>query len=80
MDPVSVSNYSIWPPTSMGPSFTANQIALFPTLTQTGSPITMATQAHPTNVTLGDGWANPTNTVGAWARVNGCSYPESVGR
>lgn len=76
LDPVSVSNYSIWPPTSMGPSFTQSQIALFPTLTQTGSPVTLATQAHPTTMTVGSGWQDAQDTVGAWASVSGCSYPE----
>jgi hypothetical protein len=71
------SAVAIWPPTSLGPSFTDTaQIALFPTLTRTGTPITLATATHFYNVTVGSGWAYATDTQQAYLTVAGCSYPE----
>lgn len=70
-----VASYGVWPPTSMGPSYTAAQIALFPTLTQTGTPVTLPVPlAKATG--LGDGWFNKQDTKGAWTTVNGCQYLE----
>ena len=75
---------SAWPPTSMGPNFVATDIANFPTLTQTGAPITLAlptptsSASGTTGATAGatlDGWTDPSDTVGAWVSVAGCSYP-----
>lgn len=60
----------------MGPVFTAAaQIALFPTYTQTGAPVTMATAVHPANVTIGNGWTMPKDTAKAWVGISGCAYP-----
>lgn len=70
-----VASYGVWPPTSMGPSFTASQIKMFPTFTQTASPITLAV-ASPTFSAQGGGWANPSDTAGAYTTVAGCPYPE----
>lgn len=71
------SAIAAWPPTSMGPNFTAAaQVALFPTYTQTGAPITMATPAHPANATVGNGWAMPKDTAQAFVSVAGCPYPK----
>lgn len=47
-----------------------------PRLTQTGQPITMPTAAHPANVTVGNGWAFPSDTVGAYVTILGCNYPK----
>ncbi|WVR09255.1 hypothetical protein IAU60_006320 [Kwoniella sp. DSM 27419] len=71
-----LASYSPWPPTSIGPSFTAAQISLFPTLTQTGQRVVLPTAAHPSNVTLGSGWANSADSTGAWTAVAGCTYPD----
>jgi hypothetical protein len=77
ISPAQIANVSQWPPASIGPSFTANQVALFPTYTQTGSRVVLATAAHPPNATMvGDGWTNDADTVGAWVKVAGCSYPK----
>ncbi|EIW66983.1 hypothetical protein TREMEDRAFT_40623 [Tremella mesenterica DSM 1558] len=75
IDPSQVSNHSVWPPTSIGPSFTSAQIALFPTRTQTGTPIILPTPAHAANATIGSGWSDTADTTGAWVLVNGCNYP-----
>ncbi|CAD6573512.1 MAG: hypothetical protein TREMPRED_000844 [Tremellales sp. Tagirdzhanova-0007] len=70
-----ISNHSVWPPTSMGPSFTAAQIALFPTLTRTGAPISLATPTHPANATaVGNGWVDGADTTGAYVTISGCPY------
>jgi glucan 1,3-beta-glucosidase len=60
----------------MGPSFGAAQIALFPTLTQTGVRVTLAAPSHSAGIVVGNGWVHGADTVGAWARVQGCAYPE----
>jgi hypothetical protein len=71
------SIYSAWPPTSLGPSFTNTaQIALFPTLTRTGTPVTLATPSHFYNVTMGGGWAFSSDSQAAYTTVAGCTYPE----
>jgi glucan 1,3-beta-glucosidase len=73
-----IASHNAWPPVSMGPSFTQAQIAFFPTLTQTGAPITLptpATTGKPT-ASLGSGWAKAADNVGAWVTVKGCNYPK----
>ncbi|TXT13576.1 hypothetical protein VHUM_00943 [Vanrija humicola] len=73
-----------WPPTALGgigaPSasqtMNAAQISLLPTLTQTGKPITMPTPTHAAKATIGNGWAFPSDTVGRYVTVAGCSYPD----
>lgn len=71
------SSWSAWPPTSLGPSFTNTaQIALFPTLTRTGTPVTLATPSHFYNVTMGGGWAFSSDSQAAYTAVAGCTYPE----
>lgn len=70
-----VASHGNFPPASMMPSFTQAQIALFPTLTQTGTPITLPMPSAKATG-LGDGWFNKQDTVGAWVTVAGCQYPE----
>jgi hypothetical protein len=71
------ASIAAWPPTSLNPGITqAAQIALLPTLTQTGTPITMPTQSHPPSVSVGNGWAFPRDTQRAWVTVAGCGYPK----
>ncbi|OCF34165.1 exo-beta-1,3-glucanase [Kwoniella heveanensis BCC8398] len=77
IDADQLASHTIWPPTTIGPSFSAAQVSLFPTLTQTGSRAVLPTQSHPANVTLGSGWANADDSVGAWVRVQGCDYPDA---
>ncbi|WRT68809.1 uncharacterized protein IL334_005789 [Kwoniella shivajii] len=72
-----LASHSNWPPPTLGPSFAAEQAALLPTLTQTGSVVVLPTASHPANATIGSGWANAQDTIGAWVRVNGCDYPDS---
>ncbi|WVQ73642.1 hypothetical protein IAR50_003222 [Cryptococcus sp. DSM 104548] len=78
IDASQLASHSAWPPTALGPSpsYSAAQISLFPTLTQTGTKNVLATATHPANVTLGGGWANAADTTGAWVMVNGCDYPD----
>lgn len=73
-----VSSYGSFPPASMGPSpsFTAQQIAVFPTFTPTGSPVTLRQAAMATGVVVGNGWHDPQDTAGAYTTVSGCSYPD----
>ncbi|ORX38968.1 glycoside hydrolase superfamily [Kockovaella imperatae] len=80
LNPAQVSSHDAWPPTSFGPSFTAAQVAFFPTYTQTGVPVTLAMPTptgtiKPTASPTLDGWSDPTDTVGAWVSVSGCPYP-----
>lgn len=65
-----------FPPKTLAPSIGSGQMSLLPTLTQTGTPITLATPSHDASVTIGNGWANPSDTVGAYVTVAGCSYPD----
>ncbi len=70
-----ISNHSVWPPTWIGPSFTAQQIALFPTLTRTGAAITMPTPTHPVNATaVGSGWFDKSDTTPGFVTVAGCPH------
>ncbi|ODN81033.1 hypothetical protein L202_03131 [Cryptococcus amylolentus CBS 6039] len=73
-----IASHSAWPPTALGPSpsYSAAQISLFPTLTQTGTRNVLATATHPANATIGGGWVNSADTTGAWVRVKGCDYPD----
>lgn len=75
IDVAQVASNGIFPPASMMPSFTQAQIALFPTLTQTGTPITLPMPSAKATG-LGDGWFNKQDTVRAWATVSGCQYPK----
>lgn len=68
-----VASHGVWPPASMMPSYTAAQVSLFPTLTQTGTPITLPVPSAKATG-LGDGWFNKQDTVRAWATVAGCQY------
>jgi glucan 1,3-beta-glucosidase len=80
-----VGNYSAFPPTSLimktGTVATATvvldatQVAMLPTYTQTGSPVTLTHSAVPTNIDPGNGWANAQDTAGAYVAVGGCTYP-----
>jgi glucan 1,3-beta-glucosidase len=54
----------------------SNQIALLPTFTRTGTPVTLTHAAMPTNVDPGNGWTNAQDTAGAYATVSGCTYPK----
>lgn len=69
-----------WPPVigpfALPPSATQRHLA---TYTQTGVPVTLDRVAQPTSVEVrrgNDGWSNANDTIGAWARVRGCVYPE----
>jgi len=80
-----VGNYSAFPPVTMLMTDVANkatitlnadQIALLPTFTQTGTPVTLTHAAVPTNIDPGNGWVNAEDTAGAYASVAGCTYPK----
>ncbi|KAL1410922.1 hypothetical protein Q8F55_001865 [Vanrija albida] len=79
-----LSVFGHWPPTALGGigqpsqslSMNTNQIAMLPTLTQTGKPITLPTPTHAAKATIGNGWAYPQDTVGAYVTVAGCPYPD----
>ena len=72
-----LASFSQWPPTSMGPSFGAAQIALFPTLTKTGVPITLPTPTDYSTATaaVGSGWQYSADKTSAYVYVAGCAYP-----
>lgn len=75
----SIGSYSAWPPASLGPSpsYGSAQIALMPTYTQTGTPVTLTHAAVPTAAAVQPGgWANTGDTAKAWTAVAGCTYPE----
>lgn len=68
-----MDKYAAWPPTTLGPSFPSSQVALLPTLTRTGTPITLATPS-PSVTGAGNGWADSADTAGAYTTVAGCQY------
>ncbi|KAJ9118412.1 hypothetical protein QFC24_006241 [Naganishia onofrii] len=82
-----VGNYSAFPPASLimktGTAATATvvldatQVAMLPTYTQTGTPVTLTHSAVPTNIDPGNGWANAQDTAGAYVAVGGCTYPSA---
>lgn len=54
----------------------ADQIALLPTFTATGTAVTLTHAAVPTNIDPGNGWFNAQDTTGAYTTVKGCTYPK----
>lgn len=58
----------------MSPPWLAPSVALLPTLTQTGTPITLPVPAESAKWLTG--WTNPNDKVGAWVLVAGCPYPK----
>lgn len=72
-----LASYAQWPPAAIGYapslSFTGDQVKLLPTLTKTGTPLTLATPT-PSVSGAGNGWANAQDTAGAYVTVAGCSY------
>ena len=73
-----LSQFSAWPPASLGTTPVSN----LPTYAPTGSIITMPAPASPTSfpsgysasVNVGDGWVQSTDTAGWFTEVAGCSY------
>ncbi|GMK54507.1 hypothetical protein CspeluHIS016_0110930 [Cutaneotrichosporon spelunceum] len=57
----------------VSPAWIVGSQSLLPTLTQTGTPITLAVPAESAKWLTG--WANPNDKVGAWVPVGGCPYP-----
>lgn len=73
--------YDEFPPPQMklnqGSTMAAAEYALVPTLTQTGTPVTLAMPTQYESVSgMGNGWANPSDTRPAYAEVTGCVYPD----
>lgn len=68
-----VAQYGAWPP-AMSPDFVQANLGLLPTLTQTGTPITLAVPAESAKWLTG--WANADDKVGAYVPVEGCPYPK----
>lgn len=71
---VQAGQYAVFPPPNMSPAFVAANTAVLPTLTQTGTPITLPVPAESAKWLTG--WANSNDKVGAWVPVAGCPYPE----
>lgn len=80
-----IGNYSAFPPGTMlmtdvsataTITLNADQMALLPTFTATGTPVTLTHAAVPTNIDPGSGWFNAQDTAGAYTTVKGCTYPE----
>lgn len=78
-----VSSYGQWPPSSMS-GVTA--MSGLPVYVQTGTPITLmaptptsyAPSYSPTvTISVGNGWADPSDTVGAYVPIAGCNYPNA---
>lgn len=62
-----------WPPASILPDFVGTRVGVLPTLTQTGTPITLAVPSESPSL---NGWANPQDTAAAYTTVAGCPYLE----
>ncbi|GAA5890506.1 hypothetical protein JCM6882_002943 [Rhodosporidiobolus microsporus] len=85
-DQAMYTSFSAWPPESIGAAAVtgpyATPVSLLPTYTPTGSIITMSSPPQPTSwpsgysssVDVGDGWAQPTDTVGQYTPAADCSY------
>jgi hypothetical protein len=57
----------------VSPAWIQGSQSLLPTLTQTGTPITLAVPAESAKWLTG--WANTNDQAGAWVPVAGCPYP-----
>jgi glucan 1,3-beta-glucosidase len=76
-----VASYGQWPPSSMSG---VTIMSGLPVYVQTGTPITL-TAPTPTSyppsysptgtISVGNGWANPNDTVSAYVPIAGCNYP-----
>lgn len=78
-----VNSYGQWPPSSMS-GVTA--VSGLPIYVQTGTPITLSAPTptsyppsySPTvTVSVGNGWADPSDTASAYVPIEGCSYPNA---
>lgn len=68
-----------FPPTALLPSATnAGDVALLPTYTPTGTPITLAapTFTEAPSIDAGNGWNNPADNALAYVPISGCQYPD----
>ncbi|KAF9451864.1 glycoside hydrolase family 5 protein [Macrolepiota fuliginosa MF-IS2] len=78
INPTQVASH-VFPPVTLGPSFSASQISLLPTYTPTGSLKTLPapTFTAAPSVDVGDGWKNPSDSDKAYVPISGCQYPDS---
>ncbi|BEI87920.1 uncharacterized protein CcaverHIS019_0106380 [Cutaneotrichosporon cavernicola] len=67
------ASYSNMAQAIVSPAWIVGSQSLLPTLTQTGTPITLAVPAE--SAKWLSGWTNPNDKVGAWVQVAGCPYP-----
>lgn len=76
----SVSAEFAWPPTSIA-NVPAASISLLPTYTATASIVTLPppsfSPAPASSVTVGNGWADPTDTASFATAISGCTYPNA---
>lgn len=73
-----------WPPASFGASGSATPLAGMYTYTPTGSILTLPTQTissmpegYTATPSLGNGWAEPTDTRAWYTPAAGCDYPDA---
>lgn len=76
--PASQTQQYAWPPTLSG--YNAASMAAIPQLTQTGTPSslpapTFTKPGTSETIDAGDGWANPSESRGAYVQVANCKYP-----
>jgi glucan 1,3-beta-glucosidase len=80
LDTAMEASYTAWPPASLG----TLAVSDMPTLTPTGSVITMKAASRPTSFpegyaaatpNVGDGWYNSADDAGWYTKIAGCDYP-----
>ncbi|KAI0934247.1 hypothetical protein AcV5_006153 [Taiwanofungus camphoratus] len=76
----SLSAQYVWPPATMSNSGYASAVSLFPSYTPTGTLVTLPPPTFTANggktasASVGDGWANPSDTAQMHVDVATCSY------
>ncbi|KAI5120174.1 hypothetical protein M0805_008440 [Coniferiporia weirii] len=71
------SSFTAWPPTTI--SGVTGDVSLMPTYTSTATQPTLPPDtftAAPKTLSVGDGWADPSDTASRVTEVAGCSYPD----
>ena len=72
-----LQSFGAWPPTTLSPSIT--NVNALPQYTPTGSLPTLTVPTFTgsaSTVSVGNGWFDSSDTLGYYASIQGCSYPD----
>ncbi|KAF7977033.1 hypothetical protein HWV62_4790 [Athelia sp. TMB] len=79
--PTFVSQYGQWPPALTGGFSNTEAATLLPMYTSTGTvaslPPPTLTASATRSISVGNGWADPSDTAGGITAVAGCAYPNA---